>query len=63
MVAGSATVMPGDEGQSKVSFDTQGHSGQVQATISVTTNDPKHREVVLLLTSTVENSPLHAGTE
>lgn len=44
-----APVAPGQKGTIKVSYNPQGRRGEVSSTVTVRTNDKKHKKVVLRL--------------
>lgn len=44
-----APVQPGQKGTIKVSYDPQGRRGDVSSTVTLRTNDKKHKKVVLRL--------------
>ena len=48
------SVKAGQEGQIEVEVDTSGRAGDLNKTVTVTTNDPLHQKVVLTITAQVE---------
>ena len=56
----NSVVKPGDTGQIKVSYDSQGRAGKVSRTITVESNDPVEPVKELSITASVDAS-MHPG--
>lgn len=56
----SNVIRPGETGQIKVSYDSQGRAGKVSRTITVVSNDPVEPMKELTITATVDSS-MHAA--
>ncbi|MDD5434631.1 MAG: DUF1573 domain-containing protein [Nitrospira sp.] len=54
------TLKPGETGQIKVSYDSQGRAGKVERKITVVSNDPVERSKELSISATVDPS-MHAS--
>jgi hypothetical protein len=48
------SLKPGQDGQIEVAVDTSGRTGDLNKTVTVTSNDPLHQQVVLTITAQVE---------
>jgi hypothetical protein len=48
------SIKPGQDGQIEVAVDTSGRTGDLSKTVTVTSNDPLHQQVVLTMTAQVE---------
>lgn len=54
-------IKPGEAGQIKVSYDSQGRAGRVTRTITIVSNDPVEPVKELTITATVDPSILNTG--